>query len=151
MAQAELTRQILRLSESNSWVRAKSEWRLDEVYQQDEPSTCLCGHFPIREVCVLRNAHNGNTAEVGNVCVKKFLGLPSDKIFRALHRIAADPEKALNPEAINHAHGRGWINDWERTFYLDTWRTRKLTSSQLSKRREINRLVLRRSRRGNTP
>ena len=42
---------------------------------------CLCSHFPIKEICVIRNRVNGVRAEVGNVCVKKFLGLPSGKIF----------------------------------------------------------------------
>jgi hypothetical protein len=96
---------------------------------------------------VLRNKLNGRTTEVGNVCVKKFLGLPSEKIFQALHRVASDDSKALNAEAIQHAYDRSWINDWEKTFYFDTMRKRKLSDKQRRKRKQINRLVLRQTRR----
>ncbi|OWO71695.1 hypothetical protein B2J71_19335, partial [Vibrio cholerae] len=37
-----------------------------------------------------------------------------------------------------HAYDKGWINDWEKSFYLDVMRKRKLTSSQLNKKIEIN-------------
>lgn len=47
------------------------------------------------EVVVLRNQHNGNKAEGGNVCVKKFLGLPSDRIFKAIQWVAPFPELRL--------------------------------------------------------
>ena len=87
---------------------------------------------------------NGNEAIVGNVCVKKFLNLPSDKIFKAIKRVSKDNTKALNPEAIHHIYERNWINDWEREFYLDTYRKRRLTLNQKRKREEINRIILRR-------
>ena len=76
--------------------------------------------FPIEEICVLRNRVNGNRAEVGNVCVHQFLGLPSRKIFSALERIGDDKSKALNPEAIEHAHERGWINHREKAWGAKT-------------------------------
>jgi hypothetical protein len=151
MPEYELMQEIIRLSQAATWREAKLEWELAEVFYQQEPDTCLCGHFPINEICVLRNRRNGHRAEVGNVCVKKFLGLPSDEIFRALSRVAKDETKALNAEAVGHAHERSWINDWEREFYLDTMRLRKLSNKQLVKRKQINRLVLRRTRRTSGP
>lgn len=84
---------------------------------------------------------------MGNVCVKKFLGLPSDKIFSAVRRVANDVTHSLNAEAIDHAHRRGWINDWERQFYFDTMRKRVLSDKQMSKRVQINELVLGQTRR----
>jgi hypothetical protein len=117
MSEYRLAEAIVALSQGKTWDEAKLEWQLEEIYNQDEPDTCLCGHFPIVEICVLRNGRNGNSAEVGNVCVKKFLGLPSDRIFRAIHRIALDIERPLNAEAVDHAHRRGWINDWERLLF----------------------------------
>jgi hypothetical protein len=143
----QLAQAMLPLSVANSWQEAKLEWALAEVYRQDEPDTCLCGHFPINEICVLQNKKNGNRAEVGNVCVKKFLGLPSDRIFQAIRRVAEDPARALNAETILHAHQRGWISDWERTFYLDTVRKRVLTEKQAAKRLEVNNRILRATRR----
>lgn len=142
MSEYKLAEAIVALSESRTWDQAKLEWQLEEIYNQDEPDTCLCGHYPIVEICVLRNGRNRNTAEVGNVCVKRFMGLPSDRIFNAVARIARDIKRPLNAEAITHAYGRGWINDWERGFYFDTMRKRLLSDKQIAKRIEINRLVL---------
>ena len=28
------------------------EWKLDHIYWEDEPDTCLCGHYPINELCI---------------------------------------------------------------------------------------------------
>lgn len=69
------------MSQSDIWDAARLEWNLHEVYEANEPETCLCGHYPIIEICVLKNIINSNFTNVGNCCVKKFIGLPSDKIF----------------------------------------------------------------------
>lgn len=147
MSGYQLTKEIICLSQAQTWDEAKLEWQLVDVYDQEEPDTCLCGHFPINEICVLRNERNGRVTEVGNICVKKFLGLPSEKIFQALRRISKDDSKALNAEGIQHASDRGWLNDWETNFCFDTMRKRTLSENQLAKRREINQLVLRQTRR----
>lgn len=76
---------------------------------------------------------NHNLAIVGNCCVKKFIRLPSDKIFQAIKRVRKDNEKSLNAEAIEHAHKKQWINDWEKDFYIDIMRKRNLSSKQLQK------------------
>jgi hypothetical protein len=142
MSEFQLSQGIIALSVANSWDEAKLEWELAEIYREDDPDTCLCSHYPINEICVLRNTHNGNTAIVGNVCVKKFLGLPSDKIFVAIKKISEDDCNALNVEAIVHAHQRGWVSDWDRKFYIDTWRKRNLSVKQMNKRIQINQKVL---------
>lgn len=142
-----LAREIVALSDSDSWESAKLEWDLAEVYYLDEPSTCLCGHTPIIEICVLRNRQNGNQAEVGNVCVNNFLGLESNLIFDGLRRILADSSAALNAAATGHAYDHGWITDWEWEFCQDTRRKRKLSSRQLQKRIQINKRVLAHTRR----
>lgn len=137
----------MNLSVAGSWDEAKLEWGLLEIHFEAEPRTCLCGHYPINEICVIRNHLNGNITEVGNVCVNKFLGLPSGAIFAALGRVRQDEENALNPAAIEHAHGSGWISDWDRDFYIDTWRKRVLSEKQLGQRIRINRRVLAAARR----
>jgi len=142
MAHYELATKIVALSVADTWDEAKLEWSLIDVFKEEEPDTCLCGHYPIIENCVLGNRLNGQQAIVGNVCVKKFLGLPSDKIFQAINRIAQDNERSLNAEAIDHAHRKGWINDWERKFYFDTMRKRSLSGKQRDKRIQINDKVL---------
>jgi hypothetical protein len=143
MAQYRLPTEIIRLSNSDIWDAAKLEWKLEEIYEATEPGTCLCGHYPIIEICVLRNKWNGNGAVVGNVCVKKFIGLPSDKIFEAVKRIRKDSEKSLNAEAIQYAHDRHWIDDWQKNFYIRIMRKHILSPKQAAKKIQINEKVLR--------
>jgi hypothetical protein len=140
--QFRLFKEIIALSIATTWEEAKAEWDLKNVYREDEPLTCLCGHTPIIEICVLQNRLNKNWAEVGNVCVTKFLGLESDLIFSGLRRIARDKDKALNEASTSYAYEQGWINEWERDFCLSTMRKRSLTAKQALKRAEINRLIL---------
>lgn len=138
MSEYRLITEIIERSEATNWDQAKMEWGLAEVYQADEPETCLCGHYPIVELCVLRNKLNLITATVGNCCVKKFLGLPSDLIFQAVKRVRADNDKSLNGESIEHAFGKGWINQWERDFYFSVMRKRNLSDKQAATKRNIN-------------
>lgn len=138
MSEFKLTQEILNLSQSKVWGQAKQEWSLHDVYEADEPETCLCGHFPIIELCNLRNKLNGAFATVGNCCVKKFIGLPSEKIFQAVKRVRSDNSKSLNAEAIDHARGKGWISEWEQSFYYNIMRKRNLTEKQAAKKAQIN-------------
>ena len=142
MSEYKLTQEIIQLSQSKVWDFAKLEWVLDEIYEADEPETCLCGHSPIIEICNLRNKINGQFATVGNCCVKKFIGLPSDLIFQAVKRVRKDKQKSLNAEAIQHAFQKKWINEWEYKFSIDTMRKRSLTGKQLQTRMNINEKML---------
>lgn len=137
-----LTSGIVKLSNAKSWEMAKTEWELDSIFFAEEPETCLCGHFPIIELCELKNIKNGNHAIVGNCCVKKFLGLPSDKIFQAVKKVKKDSSANLNGETIEHAYSKGWINQWEYEFYGDIFRKRVLTNKQAAKKRQINEKVV---------
>lgn len=146
MAEFQLTREILERSTAKTWDAAKLEWTLHEVFESEEPETCLCGHYPIVENCVLRNKTNGVFATVGNCCVKKFIGLPSDLIFQAVKRVRSDSSKSLNAEAIAYARERDWINDWEQEFYFRIMRKRNLSEKQAAKKRQINEKFLLRMR-----
>jgi hypothetical protein len=123
---------------ARTWDAAKLEWELKEIYESEEPETCLCGHFPIIELCVIGNKLNRNSATVGNCCVKKFIGLPSDRIFQAVKRIRKDGAKSLSAEAVDYAFNRGWLTDWERDFYFDIMRKRTLSPKQAAKKAQIN-------------
>ena len=138
MGEYKLTEEIIALSSSSNWDRAKLEWALHEIYEAEEPDTCLCGKYPIIEICILRNRLNGKLATVGNCCVKKFIGLPSDRIFQAVKRVRKDSTKSLNAEAISHAQEKGWLNTWESDFYFDIMRKRNLSQKQAAKKIEIN-------------
>lgn len=139
-----LIREIIDRSEADNWQEARLEWRLADIYfaDSDDPGTCLCSHFPIIEHCVLRNRLNAARVEVGNVCVTRFMGINSNRVFRCLSRIMEDDSRAMNPDTIEFAFAKGLLSDWEREFSLDTWRIRKLSSRQAGKRVEINRMVL---------
>ena len=142
MSEYKLTSKILNISESDIWDRAKLEWELSKIYFAEIPQQCLCGHSPILEICILENKFNHQMATVGNCCVKKFIGLPSDKIFQAVKRVRQDDSMALNIEAIDHAYFNSWISAWDCGFYTDTIRKRVLTQKQMNKRRRINAKVL---------
>ncbi|MGP8438927.1 hypothetical protein ACT2FY_27085 [Paraburkholderia fungorum] len=147
MSEFKLTAEIIARSKATTWDLAKTEWSLAEVYEADKPETCLCGHFPIIEICTLKNRLTGKVADVGNCCVKRFIGLPSDKIFQAIKRVRKDTSKSLNGEAIAHAFGKAWINEWERDFYLRIMRKRVLTFKQAEKKAEINEKISQRMQR----
>lgn len=133
---------ILALSRATDWEVAKKEWRLVEISEADEPEACLCGHYPIIELCTIANATTGKSVDVGNVCVKRFLGFRSDLIFQSLKRIRADGDKAIGPDAAAFFYSRGVINDWEYKFQQSTMRKRNLSERQLVARRKINVKVL---------
>jgi hypothetical protein len=126
---------------------AKREWELESLFftEPGDYGTCLCGHA-IREHCVIVNRANGNTAIVGNCCVKRFLGLGSEPVFAGFRRIMRDRGRALTPAAVEYAHARGWLNDWEKDFLLNTRRRTRsnLSDLELAKRREINQRILNR-------
>lgn len=142
MSEFKLASAIVKLSRSKTWDEAKLEWQLVSVYEDEDLSTCLCGHFPIKEICTISNKYTKRNVDVGNCCVKKFLGLRSDLIFQALKRVRKDFDKSLNAEAIDHAYKHDWINDWEKDFYFDTMRKRSLSERQAHFRRQINQKVL---------
>ena len=144
MAEYRLKEEIIALSESKIWAVACLEWNLIGIHfkDPDDPQTCLCGHFPIIEICTITNRLNRNQVEVGNCCVKKFMGLPSDLIFQGIKRIRENIDAALNEQAALYAHSKGWINDWELKFSLSTKRDRRFSSRQREKRQQINTRVL---------
>lgn len=138
----QLKAHILPLSHAATWEVAVKEWSLTGIHEADEPESCPCGHFPIIELCSIQNRVTGHSTDVGNICVKRFLGLRSDLIFAAIKRIRKDIDKSLNADAIAFFHERGLLNDWEYSFCQSTMRLRRLSSAQIGKRREINQKVL---------
>jgi len=142
LAEFKLISEIIALSVADHWDGAKLEWALEGITFSEEPDTCLCGHFPIIEICTIKNSMNGNRADVGNCCVKKFLGLPSDLIFQGIKRVQKDDTNALNADSIRHAFKNGWITDKEKTFLFDTSRKRNLSGKQMAWRVALNRRIL---------
>lgn len=133
---------ILELSESTEWLEAKPEWELHLVYLDSERA-CVCGHQPIKQICVIKNRENRNEAEVGNVCVHNFMQLASRRIFAVLRRVRAEITKSLNPAALDLFARRGVISRSEHDEYLEYWRKRtNMTIQQRTQKIEINRRVV---------
>lgn len=139
-----LCERIVALSEAEAWEDARLEWRLEFVYFADraDPGTCLCGHHPIIECCVMRNVENRRSTTVGNCCVKRFMDLSSEYVFQGMRKIKSDPTSSMNVEAADFAFLRGWISGWEHGFYLDVWRKRRLSVKQAAVKERINEKVL---------
>lgn len=141
MAEYLLIKEIIRLSLAEMWDLARFEWEINHIYRE-VGRTCLCGHNPITEICVLKNKTNGNLVEVGNCCVQKFMAIASNKLFEAIKRVKADDNRSLNADVIELAHKSSIITDWDRDFYLNTWRRRSLTEKQIVHRKRINKKIL---------
>jgi len=136
-----LVEKIISFSNSNNWLEAKLEWKLEAVYL-GAPKTCLCGHFPILEVCVIKNKITNSEVIVGNSCVKKFMNLQSDRIFQSIKLIKRELFKSVNRETIQYAYDHKWITEWEGNFYLSIMSKRKLTVKQKNKKIDVNQRIL---------
>ena len=141
MSQFKLTTELLKLSNSPRWDEAKLEWDVIDIEKVEEAETCLCGHFPILEICTIGNTKTKKEARVGNCCVKKFNN-KSDKIFRAIAKVKKDFEKSVNSETLNLAVKNIWISDKEYKFYIDILRKRKLSEKQMNWKVAINKKII---------
>ena len=138
MSEYKLSVEIIALSKSKKWDTAKLEWEIAHVEKMKDAETCLCGHYPINEICDIRNQFNNNMARVGNCCVKKFMGISSDKIFATVKKLSSDMTKAANAETIQYAFDNKVVTEWDKNFYLDTIRKKNLTEKQMEFRYRIN-------------
>ena len=137
-----LQREILARSRATDWETAKREWYLLSISEADDPETCLCSHFPIIELCTIANRITGIQVDVGNVCVKRFLGFRSDLIFASIKRIRSDVTRSIGAEAAVLFHERGIINAWEYGIQQNTRAKRNLSGKQMETRMSINRKIL---------
>lgn len=137
-----LIQEILKLSDGRKWEDAKQEWKLTGIYQSPVPKTCLCTHFPIKELCEIHNTHNQNTVIVGNCCVNHFMGINSNKLFGSIKRIKEGKSTSFNEGIVDIAFEKGIINDKEQEFYKNIWRKRNLTAKQQRWKDDINQKIL---------
>lgn len=146
---ARLRDAILPLSRADDWLIAKKEWDLINIAQAepDEAETCLCGHYPICELCEIRNRITSRTVIVGNLCVKRFLGLECAALFRGIRRIRKDAGKSMGPDLAVWLFQQGLITKWEYDFEGSTLRKRILSAKQQGLRQKINQKALRAVRR----
>lgn len=143
MAEYQLIQKIIELSESNYWETAKKEWIFEMIYVSEEPQTCLCGHFPIINICVIGNVNNKNSTEVGNCCINKFLGMDDgNKILPSINRLKEDLSKSMSLESLDYLYDKNVISKKEYDFYSDIQKKRNLSLKQSSFKQSINQKLL---------
>lgn len=120
---------ILSKSESKDWGIAKGEWHLHSVYFSKK-ECCACGHYPIKEICLIKNKLNGNIERVGNHCVSKFLEMDSIKIFQYIKGLKNSKFKKVTPVVSEHAYSLNCIDSWELKFFNDVFKKKKRTDKQ---------------------
>jgi len=134
-----LTEEIIALSVSESWDFAKLEWDFEFAYYAEDLQNCLCGHYPIKNICVIKNKKNLNQTEVGNCCINKFLGIDDgNKIFSSIKKIKEDNTKSISAEVIEYLYNKNGISEFEYRFYIDIHRKRNLSFKQLEIKKRIN-------------
>jgi hypothetical protein len=133
-----LVQQILKRSESKEIAMAVKEWKLTTIERSELRHTCLCTHYPIKELCHLYNSKTHERVIVGNCCVRLFDSVPTnlDSAFLALAR------GKVNKSLIDYAYENGIIDDWEYNFSCATWRKRILSHKQRDKREAIAKKIL---------
>ena len=138
-----LTEEIIKLSVSRDWNNAKLEWKFEYAYQSEELETCLCGHYPIKNICVITNTKNRTSTEVGNCCINKFLGIEeANKIFTSINRIKEDLSKSMSIEVLEYLFQKKVITEFEYEFYADIIKKRKLSEKQQLLKTKINEKLL---------
>lgn len=136
-------RELIRLSRSVIWTEILREWEYKDSYSGH--SYCLCGNS-LQTIFIFRNVETGVHIEVGSTCIKKFLNSPANidivKAHKSFIAIGKDIDRPLKWEAIVYAFEHGWIADWDRDFYLSTYRRRGLSSRQSTQRKRINTKII---------
>lgn len=134
-----LIEEIICLSESKEWDFAKLEWKFESAYYSEYLQRCLCGHYPIKNICVIKNRENSLITEVGNCCINKFLGIDDgNKIFSSVKRVQEDISASISAEVIEYLLRKNAISDFDYNFYKSIWRKRILSDKQLEIKKRIN-------------
>lgn len=139
-----LPQKIIELSDSKDWDNAKREWEVESYYYTGEPQECECGHYPIYNICLIRNKVNKKTLEVGCVCGKKFLDIDDGKKILDSAKKLSDNQinKSISKEALKYLHNNKHIKDNSYRFYLDIIRKRNLSVKQMDWKININKIFL---------
>lgn len=137
-----LVSELLKRSFAKDWANARLEWSCVDIFMSEEPQICLCGHSPIMEICVIKNSKNQAMVEIGNSCVKQFLGKSYENIFSSIRRITKDRAKSVSLELLDFSIRQKIITQWEYEFYYNIRLKRGLTQKQLAKKEAINKTIL---------
>ena len=139
-----LRRELLLLSQSETWDTAKTEWQLVDIYRYNDDHKCLC-LTKIKQRCVIKNIVTGKETIVGNCCVKEFLSHLSettDAMFASLKKVLLNDGNSLHPDLVGMVVSRGVIAPWAARIYKDSHLKRVLSYKQRAFRRRQNHRIL---------
>jgi len=118
--------EVMQRSNAKNWDDAIKEWKYETTYLNEDFETCLCGHYPIKEVIIMSNKNTFYKIHIGNCCISKFFpNMKFNKIFQAIKR------GKVNRAIIDYCYNKNFILNKEYTFLCDIWRKRNLTIKQL--------------------
>ena len=143
MAYKQFFNEILSHSTSKTWGEAKKEWIPKDSYDAEEFQTCICGHYPIKNIHIIQNQSNGASLEIGNQCVKKFFDPEIVSMIKSLQKIKKDITKSVSVDMLYFLINKKAINQWEFDFYENIRRKRKLSEKQLDKKLKLNERIIR--------
>ena len=130
-----LHRELCARSVSRDWDLSRKEWRVTRIEDREgeEGLTCICGHYPIKEVVHLINTRNHKKVIVGNICIQKIQADSNgstQKVIAAFKRIKNDELASANRELLDYAYQQGTLSKKEYDFYSDIWRKKVLSQRQ---------------------
>lgn len=120
----------------------KDEWVFVCTEKLEEPESCLCGHYPIINSCVMRNKHNDSIISVGNVCVNKFFEQDFSYIFTDIAKLEKDITSSVTDKTRDYCLEKKFINDWEYHFLANRKGKKKASFKQIQKKTDINNKIL---------
>ena len=112
------------------------------IDKREEPESCLCFHYPIRECCVIRNKYNYKEEVVGNCCIRMFETEDSARFFQSLKRVRKDPSRSLSSAVMEYAWEQDVIDEWKFDFYIDIRYEHEISRRQMELKSRINPKVL---------
>ena len=138
-----LINEIVSKSVSTDWHNAKLEWVFKHYYETDEPTFCLCGHFPINRIMMYENKYNKQVVELGICCSEKLLSSDYDaEVVKAYVKLKKDISKSMGVHALKYCYEEHIITQSSYDFYSNTLTRRKLSDRQSKWRIDINRLFM---------
>lgn len=100
---------LIESSTSNNYEEALKEWKLQYLIKKE--SNCICGQHIINN-CIFKNLTNNNYITIGNVCVKKFLGVDYIKEFN----IKSIVERFYTSTKLRYLVENKILTEYEREF-----------------------------------
>lgn len=142
MAKDKLKESIIENSINKDREKAKWEWEVINSYLMPWYTTCLCGKYPISEVCELQNKNNSKKVMVGNDCVKYFFDADHSYIYSAIKKIEENINNVVNDKIIIYALEKWRIDATQKSFYILMRRRKDPWEYQLKVRQDVNKILL---------